>query len=440
MLSIEARIERHAHTTPNKVAVVTADDSITYRQLYDQVVARAEHYKNMRGKGVVLTATSNIGFLVNYFATHISGALAVLLPATATPEQVSKMEKALQGFTFPEGSADVLFTTGTTGAPKGAVVSTLAIAANAENITHGQAYHSDITFIIPGQLNHLGCLSKVFATIATGATCHLMPKLDLNEFFAIAAKGNDMGVAAFLVPSCIRMLAKFGGTQMENLATKMAFIETGGDALDAATMADIHRQLPHTRLYNTYASTETGVVATFEFTHQHVAGCVGQALPHTRFTITLDGYIRCTGDTLMSGYLRMGDQTAYEPLASDGFTTCDWGEIDEQGCLHFKCRDSDVINTGGFKVSPQEVESVANSFAEVKACVCIAVPHPILGQALKLLVVADKQAPINPKDLARRLKAHLETHQVPLFYEQVDALAQTPNGKIDRKWYRNNLS
>ena len=405
MLSIEARIERHAHATPNKVAVVTADDSITYRQLYDQAVACAEYYKNMRGKGVVLTASSNIGFLVNYFATHIAGAVAVLLPATATPEQVSKMAKALHGFTFPEGSADVLFTTGTTGAPKGAVISTLAIAANAENITHGQAYHPDITFIIPGQLNHLGCLSKVFATIATGATCHLMPKLDLNEFFAIAAKGNDMGIAAFLVPSCIRMLAKFGGTQMENLATKMAFIETGGDALDAATMADIHSQLPH-----------------------------------TRFTITPDGYIRCTGDTLMNGYLRIGEQTAYEPLASDGFTTCDWGEIDEQGRLRFKCRDSDVINTGGFKVRPQEVESVANSFAEVKACVCIAVPHPILGQALKLLVVADKQASISPKDLARRLKAHLETHQVPLFYEQVEALAQTPNGKIDRKWYRNNLS
>ena len=149
MFSIEARIERHAQATPNKVAVVTADDSITYRQLYDQAVARAEHYKNMRGKGVALTASSNIGFIINYFATHIAGAVAVLLPATATPEQVSKMEKALHGFTFPEGSADVLFTTGTTGAPKGAVISTLAIAANAENITHGQAYHPDITFIIP---------------------------------------------------------------------------------------------------------------------------------------------------------------------------------------------------------------------------------------------------------------------------------------------------
>ena len=137
----------------------------------------------------------------------------------------------------------------------------------------------------------------------------------------------------------------------------------------------------------------------------------------------------------MSGYLRMGEQTTYEPQTEESFTTCDCGEIDEQGSLQFKCRDSDIINTGGFKVSPQEVESAANSLAEVKACICIATPHPILGQALKLLVVADGGVEINAKDLAHRLKEQLEPHQVPLFYESVEALALTPNGKIDRKRY-----
>ena len=62
-------------------------------------------------------------------------------------------------------------------------------------------------------------------------------------------------------------------------------------------------------------------------------------------------------------------------------------------------------------------------------------PHPILGQALKLLVVADGGVEINAKDLAHRLKEQLESHQVPLFYERVEALALTPNGKIDRKRY-----
>ena len=341
----------------------------------------------------------------------------------------------LARFCFPEGSADVLFTTGTTGAPKGVVIGTRAIAASAENIVHGQAYRHDIRFVVPGQLNHLGCLSKVWATMLSGATCCLMPKFDFNEFFAVVSSAKEMSVGAFLVPSCIRMLTKFGGKQMKDAAIKLAFIETGGDALDVPTMADLHKQLPHTRLFNTYASTETGVVATFEFTHHQLAGCVGYALPNARFDITPEGHIRCAGDTLMNGYLRMGEQTTYEPLTEKSFTTCDCGEIDNQGRLQFKCRDSDIINTGGFKVSPQEVEAAANSFAEVKACVCIAVPHPILGQALKLLVVVDGDVEMNAKDLARQLKERLETHQVPLFYEQVEALALTPNGKIDRKRY-----
>ena len=435
MLSIEQHIDRHAQNAPERVAMALNGEKLTYAELSQRTMLRAQHYQGMQRKGVVLRARCDADFLISYFAVHVAGAVAVLLPAVATPEQTARMEKVLQGFCFPEGSADVLFTTGTTGAPKGVVIGTRAIAASAENIVHGQAYRHDIRFVVPGQLNHLGCLSKVWATMLAGATCCLMPKFDFNEFFSLLASSKEKGVGAFLVPSCIRMLTKFGGKQMEEAAIKLAFIETGGDALDVPTMADLHKQLPHTRLFNTYASTETGVVATFEFTHHQLAGCVGHALPNARFDITPEGHIRCAGHTLMNGYLRMGDQTTYEPLTEKSFTTCDCGEIDNQGRLQFKCRDSDIINTGGFKVSPQEVEAVANSIAEVKASVCIAVPHPILGQALKLLVVADGGVEINAKDLARRLKERLETHQVPLFYEQVEALALTPNGKIDRKHY-----
>ena len=435
MLSIEQHIERHALNAPKRVAMVLNGEELTYAELRQRTMLRAKHYQGMQRKGVVLRASCDADFLISYFAVHVAGAVAVLLPAVAAPEQTVRMEKALQGFCFPDGSADVLFTTGTTGAPKGVVIGTRAIVASAENIVHGQAYRHDIRFVVPGQLNHLGCLSKVWATMLAGATCCLMPKFDFNEFFSLLASCKEMGVGAFLVPSCIRMLTKFGGKQMEDAAIKLAFIETGGDALDTPTMAELHQQMPHTRLFNTYASTETGVVTTFEFTHHQLAGCVGYALPNARFDITPEGHIRCAGDTLMNGYLRMGDQTTYEPLTEKSFTTCDCGEIDEQGRLQFKCRDSDIINTGGFKVSPQEVEAVANSIAEVKASVCIAVPHPILGQALKLLVVADGGVEINAKDLARRLKERLETHQVPLSYEQVEALALTPNGKIDRKRY-----
>lgn len=433
MNSLEKLIARHAEDAPERVALHIQSEKTTYRELYQRIQKCAAGHKGMRGRGIVLAAQPSIDFLVSYFSAHVAGAVAVLLPANATLEQLARMEKALQGVAFPDGSADVLFTTGTTGVPKGVVLGWRALAANAANIVSGQPYHPYLTFIISGQLNHLGSLSKVWATIMAGATAHIMPKFDFTAFFNAAESVRDMCAAAFLVPSCIRMLTQFGGQQMLGLAAKMAFIETGGDALDAATMADIHRLLPHTRLFNTYASTETGVVSTFEFTHIQQAGCVGHALPHAQFGLTPEGFIRCEGQTLMSGYLNVGETTTFEALNDTGFTTLDCGTTDEEGRLHFKCRVGDIINTGGFKVSPQEVEAVANALPGVKASLCTAAPHPILGKALKLLVVTDDGAEFNAKQLAKELKKQLETHQVPLFYERVEKLKTTANGKIDRK-------
>ena len=140
MLSIEQYIERHAQNTPQRVAMVLNGEEITYGELHQRTMLRTQHYQGMQRKGVVLRARCDADFLISYFAVHVAGAVAVLLPATATPEQVGRMEKALQGFDFPEGSADVLFTTGTTGTPKGVVVGMRAITASADNIVHGQRH------------------------------------------------------------------------------------------------------------------------------------------------------------------------------------------------------------------------------------------------------------------------------------------------------------
>ncbi|WP_232227379.1 AMP-binding protein [Hoylesella shahii] len=102
MLSIEAHIEKHAQHTPNKLAVVCAHGAVTYQQLLQQATTQAQQYQGMQQQGVVLTATSDVEFLVSYFAVHMAGAVAVLLPATATPQQVHQMQNALHSFIFPE--------------------------------------------------------------------------------------------------------------------------------------------------------------------------------------------------------------------------------------------------------------------------------------------------------------------------------------------------
>ena len=98
-------------------------------------------------------------------------------------------------------------------------------------------------------------------------------------------------------------------------------------------------------------------------------------------------------------------------------------------------REDDVINVGGFKVAPTEVEDAALAFPDVKDCVCIPVDHIITGKALKLLVVMKEGKELNRKALALFLKSKLETYKVPLLYSTIDKVERTFNGKINRKYY-----
>lgn len=103
---------------------------------------------------------------------------------------------------------------------------------------------------------------------------------------------------------------------------------------------------------------------------------------------------------------------------------------------HLQGREDDVINVGGYKVAPTEVEDAALSFPGLCDCICLPVPHPITGTALRLLVQMADGVTLNKRQLALHLKSRLETYKVPLLYEQVATIRRTFNGKLDRKSYR----
>jgi acyl-CoA synthetase (AMP-forming)/AMP-acid ligase II len=243
-------------------------------------------------------------------------------------------------------------------------------------------------------------------------------------------------MATFLVPASIRMLIQFSSEQLAKVADKMDFIETGAAAIAQADMEKLCELLPKTRLYNTYASTETGIIATYNYNHgKCIAGCLGRPMKHSRLLITEGGLIACQGDTLMSGYVGDPERTA-TILRDHTVYTSDIGIIDEEGQLHLKGREDDVINVGGFKVAPTEVEDAAMAFDKLKDCICISTDHPITGRALKLLVVMNDGELLNKRQLALHLKERLEPYKVPMLYEQVEKVARTFNGKLDRKAYQ----
>ena len=438
MMILEDYLERNAQRYPQKAAVVCEGKAYTYKTLLDMVLTRTEAMKKQYrpGQAVALRAMPMADYLADYFALHRAGCVAVPLERDIPETKFQEITRRLSDISTPEGTADILYTTGTTGQSKGVMISHRTIVADAENLIDGQGFTHELAFVVNGPMNHIGSLSKVYPVIMVGATLIIVDGLkDMNRFFA-AFDYPAKKMATFLVPASIRMLIQFGSEKLAKLADKMDFIETGAAAIAQADMEQLCELLPKTRLYNTYASTETGIIATHDYNHgECLAGCLGKPMKHSRIIITEEGRIACQGDTLMTGYAGDPERTA-AILRDATVYTSDIGILDAEGRLHLKGREDDAINVGGFKVAPTEVEDAAMSYAKLNDCICIAKDHPITGKALKLLVETKGGEKLNKRELAQHLKERLELYKVPMFYEQVESVARTFNGKPNRKRYR----
>nr|MBP7471464.1 acyl--CoA ligase [Prevotella sp.] len=424
---------------PDKTAVICDNKSVTYSELYCLVEKKmTELIENGFSKGDIITfkSSQDIDFIITYFAIHLIGCVAVPLEKDIPDNRLKEINGKFDSCSIPDDVADILFTTGTTGKSKGVMISNSTIIADAENLIDAQGFSHDILFIICGPLNHIGCLSKIYPVIMCGATLLIMKGMkDINAFFTALDSPYEK-IATFLVPANIRILISFGRKQLEHFADKIDFIETGAAPMAQSDMNELCKILPNTRLYNTYASTETGIISTYNYNDGNcIAGCLGRPMKHSQIIITENGTIACKGDTLMSGYV--GDKQLTDSILHDNtIFTSDNGMIDNNGMLHLTGRMDDVINVGGMKVAPSEVENVALSLPFIKDCICISMVHPIMGSILKLLVVLKEGKSLDKKEIAKYINTKLETYKVPTAYEQVDKIERTFNGKINRKAYR----
>lgn len=388
MKTLQDYIRQHALTTPDKTAFVVGEQRMSYKQL------------------------------------------AQALSADRDEEQGSALTGLPGGLPFSQLFGDIILsTTGTTGKPKQVVYTSQMVLANAENLVEAQGFTADTTFVICGPLNHLGSLSKVWPVMLVGGTVVLLDGLkDMNAFFR-AMHTAPRGMATFLVPTAIHQLLQWGSDQLAALASAIDFIETGAAPMPHDDMLRLCQLLPHTRLYNTYASTETGIVCTYNYNDgQYLAGCVGRPTRHAQVKITGDGHIACRGPMAMSGY--RDDEAATARTMQDGWVvTADLGTLDEEGRLHFKAREGDIINIGGFKIDPLKVEEAARQVSGVDDCVCVEADSPLFGPCLELQYVSTSGQPLAKPLLARSLAARLEPYEVPRLYEHVEQLATTFNGK-----------
>lgn len=404
---------------PDDIAVICHGERLTYAQLWEAVGNEALRLRDIEhiqaGQYYVQTCTQDIAFVVRFLALHLIGA-----------------------------QSDILYTTGSTGKPKAVLLSDEGMIANGENLIDAMGFHHGLTFVICGPLDHFGPWSKMLPVFMTGGTLHILDGLkDLDALFdALRPASFDQEKAysaTFLVPSAIRMLLQFSRERLAKLADCIEFIETGAAPMATSDMQQLHEVLPQTRLYNTYASTETGIVCTnpYHLSQSIMQGCVGPAMKHSEVMIGPEGEICVSGPMLMAGYLNEDAEgnMQLEPVGKT-FQTTDLGYLDAEGRLFLTGRSSEFINVGGLKLSPIEVEDAAMGFKGILDCLCIPVSHPVMGQVPKLLVVLQEGYSLNKKELARYLKEKLtETWKVPINYEAVEEIRKMPNGKKNRKSY-----
>ncbi|MCH5284463.1 MAG: AMP-binding protein [Akkermansiaceae bacterium] len=471
---VQTIFERAAEQ-PAKTAIIFENEALTYHQLITGI-RRAVTYLQQagvkRGDVVALYAEKTRNFFFCYFGAHLMEAAVLNLdPAIKTERRdfifeqtkpvlalgegpgssatfaslnLDTLEPASE-IPYPslEGVAEIMFTTGTTGSPKGVVLTHGNIAASASHINTFIGTHSgDIDAVALPVCHSFGigrsrCVLAVGGTIVMTAPFSNAQKL-LNTLRDYRVTGLSM------VPAAWNYLQHVSGDLLATYAPHLRYIEIGGAPMQPEVRRHLMQLFPHTRVCIYYGLTEASRSTFMECNSEseHL-DTVGRAAHGVEVMVCREdgtpcaageaGEICIRGRHVMRGYLH---DTGSQTYRGDFFRSGDWGTMDEHGYVRICSRMKDMINVGGKKVSPEEVETVLNSIPGIADSACVAADDPqgILGEVVKAILVP-QEGVSRPSDasILAEVDRRLEHYKVPVFLEWRSALVRTESGKLQRQ-------
>lgn len=495
-------IPRFGHRNfPDKECLVCDADRFTYRQLNERVNRLANSLMDMglrKGHNVAILLQNCSQYLEIYFALAKIGAVAVplnfmlkgkgleflinnsdaqiLFLEEATRPEVEKIKGNLPllrpdgsifvGSPVPEGYSSyeglisagntaepavpvgeeddviILYTSGTTGMPKGIVLThkTRLTYFNWCGLEYGMFFDSVHLVTTPLYHNVACFLSET--QFYTGGTVVIMRKFDPAACVALI---QQEGVTStFMVPTQFNMILQFSESQRPNLSTVRTLI-TGAAPLATRTKEEII-DLFNSELHEMYGLTETGLITNMKPKDAlRKVRCVGQPFFHMEMRVVDDqgkdvptgevGEIVARGPLLLRTYYK--NPEAYQNAMRDGwFFSGDVGRVDEEGFLYLVDRKKDMICSGGVNIYPMDIEEVLHGHPQVHESAVIGIPDDKWGESVLAMVVLKPGESMTEEEVIRYCKENMAGYQTPKSVKFIDALPRNPSGKVLKRELR----
>ena len=442
---------------PDRPALVWDGGAVTYGELERRVAAAAAELRTRGvapGDRVGVRLTNGPDCVAAYLGALRAGAVLVPLNHLLAPVEIEQRLTESGASLFvdtpladrgpddteavparPGAPAVILFTSGTSGRSKGAVLTHGSILAAAENAHRALELRPDDVVLGAAPFSHvLGLSTGLLATLAAGAAVAIVERFHPEETLRfMTATGTTILLG---VPTMCIALSQAARSAEQLPPIRIAHV--GGASVPVEAGRDFERTFS-CELYEGYGLTElSGIATTYLAGQERKAGSVGMPLGGTELRIAEPdtagvGEVLFRGPSVISGYWENPEATA-ETIDDDGWlATGDVGYVDEDGYLFLVDRKKELIIRGGYNVYPREVEEALYAHPDVLEAAVVGVPDDVYGEEVAALVVLRPGASVPPGDLQAWAKERVAAYKYPRLVAVVDELPKGPTGKIHKR-------